>query len=197
MASLPDFVESTSFRNPDDAASTLFQYSAGTTLPYFEWLQSQPKALDVFSTTMVTSTKVQGGAITGALSALLQDEPPLGAEDVLMVDVGGGRGEILGALRKARPELKGRLIVQDLPGEIEGHQPAEGVESMVHDFFTPQPIQGQPIIFQPFPHFCPSVREETNSPSLRQVHIHISSGIYFTTMQAKHVGVSWPLLSRP
>ena len=35
------------------------------------------------------------------------------AAEILIVDVGGGRGQILDELRKAMPRLKGRMVVQD------------------------------------------------------------------------------------
>ncbi|KAF7894234.1 hypothetical protein EAF00_007748 [Botryotinia globosa] len=47
--------------------------------------------------------------------------------------------------RKRFPDIKGRVIFQDLPGEIE-HAVSQGlpdrVEAMVHDFYTPQIIKG-------------------------------------------------------
>lgn len=66
-----------------------------------------------------------------------------GSQDVLMVDVGGGVGGQVGALRKQYPELPGRFILQDLPDTIKNNaSPPEGVECMPYDFFTPQPIKG-------------------------------------------------------
>ncbi|QSZ29277.1 hypothetical protein DSL72_003789 [Monilinia vaccinii-corymbosi] len=43
------------------------------------------------------------------------------------------------------PNIKGRVIFQDLPGEIEhaiSQGLPEGVEAMAHDFYTPQVIKG-------------------------------------------------------
>ena len=61
----------------------------------------------------------------------------------LLVDVGGGLGHDAEAFRNNFPHLPGRIIVQDLPGSIEQAAPTgRGIETMAHDFFTPQPIQG-------------------------------------------------------
>lgn len=66
-----------------------------------------------------------------------------GSQDVLMVDVGGGVGGQVGALRKQYPGLPGRFILQDLPDTIKNNaSPPEGVECMPYDFFTPQPVKG-------------------------------------------------------
>jgi hypothetical protein len=41
-------------------------------------------------------------------------------------------------------EIKGRVILQDLPKVIEDiSEPLPGVEKMGYDFFTPQPIKGK------------------------------------------------------
>lgn len=68
--------------------------------------------------------------------------------DALLVDVGGNVGHDLLEFRRAydQQHVKGRLILQDLPAVIES-APAEelrqaGIETMVHDFFTEQPIKG-------------------------------------------------------
>lgn len=72
--------------------------------------------------------------------------------DVLLVDVGGGLGHDLRALREKHPGLPGRLVLQDRAEVI--HQPsttteaaagdgtAAAFEAMAHDFFTPQPVRG-------------------------------------------------------
>lgn len=46
-------------------------------------------------------------------------------------------------VRRKNPDLKGRLIVQDLPSTFEAFPtPPEGVEFMGYDIFTPQPVTG-------------------------------------------------------
>jgi len=63
-------------------------------------------------------------------------------DGVLIVDIGGGKGHDLAGFKARYPELKGRLICQELPYLIPKIQ-VEGVEPMVHDFNTPQPIKGK------------------------------------------------------
>ncbi|KAI7782807.1 hypothetical protein LA080_012848 [Diaporthe eres] len=62
--------------------------------------------------------------------------------DVAIVDVAGGQGHIMGDVRKQNPELKGRIVVQDLQSVLDAAPdgPPEGVEFMAHDIFKPQPI---------------------------------------------------------
>lgn len=65
-----------------------------------------------------------------------------GPEDVALVDVGGSRGHVLEDVRTHVPGLKGRLVLQDLPGTVEGLV-GEGFEVVGYDFLGGvQPIKG-------------------------------------------------------
>lgn len=63
-------------------------------------------------------------------------------EAIMFIDVGGGMGHEGLALKKRHPNLPGRFINQDLP-QIVSEQKLDGVESMAHNFFTPQPLKGR------------------------------------------------------
>jgi hypothetical protein len=62
------------------------------------------------------------------------------------VDIGGGKGHATKQIRSLTKEIKGKLILQDLPNVIADiSEPIPGVEAMAYDFFTPQPIEGAPL----------------------------------------------------
>lgn len=71
-----------------------------------------------------------------------------GSDEVFMVDVGGGSGIDFTKILAHHPKeiLPGSLILQDLPLQIDsipaGFLPST-VQTMGHDFFTPQPIKGK------------------------------------------------------
>lgn len=151
MAKLPEYLASINFRCPEDPDNALFQYALSTKLNMFQWLETQPEQLAAFSAYNAASTKRRGPVLRAAISALLSAKGPAtpceGAqfeEDrVLLVDVGAGRGQVLGDIRKERPDLVGRIIAQDLPEVIAGREIADGVENMAFDFFQLQPVQGE------------------------------------------------------
>lgn len=65
----------------------------------------------------------------------------------LFVDIGGAMGQQCIFFKKAYPDLKGRVIIQDqaqVVSQIEATPlPGfEGIEAMAHDFFQSQPIKG-------------------------------------------------------
>jgi hypothetical protein len=65
-------------------------------------------------------------------------------DEVLVVDIGGGAGHDLLGFKKRHPEVKGRLVLEELPYVIDQVDKGklDGVELVEHDFYTPQPIKG-------------------------------------------------------
>lgn len=140
---LANFLESINFQNPLEPNNGLLQYAAQTKLSTMEWFKANPKELELISNTMVAQNMHWQSSNRTALCSLF----PQNAEaEVLIVDVGGGRGSVLADLRAHRPDLKGRLVFQDLPEVFAGVEPMQGVEAMAYDFFTPQPIKGSWVL---------------------------------------------------
>lgn len=72
----------------------------------------------------------------------------------ILVDIGGGIGGSLTAVLGAHPEITPeRLVLQDLPDVIAVAEDAKkrgelamGVKTMVHDFYTKQPVRGTRVL---------------------------------------------------
>jgi hypothetical protein len=98
-----------------------------------------------------------------AMAAAEEQMPPLGVYDlswaveeagksedrVLVVDVGGGRGQALKGILKITPGLlKHRCVLEDLPEVIEAARRDDAaladVQMMAMDFFKEQPVKGKP-----------------------------------------------------
>lgn len=74
-------------------------------------------------------------------------------DEVLVVDIGGGAGHDLLGFRARHPELKGRLVLEELPYMIKQvADRSDGIELVEHDFYTPQPIKGASLlnVYGPF-----------------------------------------------
>ena len=151
MVKLPEYLASINYHNPTDPSNSLFHFTNQTKLNMFEWLKTQPEQLANFSAYQAAATKIQEKSLKSSISSLFpvqegvnilsEHEDP--ALEILLVDVGGGRGEILEEVRVQRPDLKGRMVVEDLPEVVEGRKPANGIEIMPFNFFDPQPIKGR------------------------------------------------------
>ncbi|KAH8731888.1 S-adenosyl-L-methionine-dependent methyltransferase [Phaeosphaeriaceae sp. PMI808] len=72
----------------------------------------------------------------------LIDGGPASNEDVLLIDIGGGDAGDLGILRKALgPEVKGRLILQELKHIVDKAN-QDGYEAQIGDWNQVQPVKG-------------------------------------------------------
>ncbi|KAF2865104.1 O-methyltransferase-domain-containing protein [Massariosphaeria phaeospora] len=148
---MPSFFTQTQYRQPEDPRNGLFQHAFGTEKEAFEHWATQPHVLDNFNTCM---TGIRGSRPSWIewwpVHARILDVQ-LGTEDVLLVDVGGGRGDDVQAFGRKFADAKGRLVLEDRAVVIADIQQLdERVERVAHDFFTPQPITGARVYFLHF-----------------------------------------------
>ncbi|KAL4934244.1 S-adenosyl-L-methionine-dependent methyltransferase [Aspergillus undulatus] len=148
---IPEYLEQNNYRSPSDGYNAPFQLAHNTTDHCFEWMQKNPELQDAFNAVMTGAQQHRGAdwfdlyPVTQKLN-LSPEETELGRDRFLLVDVGGGVGHDLIALRKAFPSstLPGKLVLQDLPhvvSSIKTPLPDDAV-AIPHDIFEPQPIIG-------------------------------------------------------
>lgn len=70
-------------------------------------------------------------------------ETPTDEATPLVVDVGGGAGHTSRKIKELCAGVKGRVVLQDRAEVVADAPQIEGVESMAHDFFAPQPVKGE------------------------------------------------------
>ncbi|KAL8870038.1 MAG: hypothetical protein Q9174_003822 [Haloplaca sp. 1 TL-2023] len=129
---------------PQNELHNPFTYTYG--IPMFDYLDKDAEQKEAFDLWMSSRRAVKDKSwfdlypiVPPLLQGVRQD-----ADNIFLVDVGGGRGHDISALRERFPDLPGRLVLQDLPGTFKDLPKIEGVEFMAHDMFTAQPIKGQP-----------------------------------------------------
>ena len=144
---MPQFLESIDYRNPTDYNNGAFQYGHRTKLGFFDYMKDDPERIKVFNSGMQSLATI-GDARKSAgpfpFDKKLKGED-LSATDVLIVDVGGGRGQALKAIIETFPTLKGRMILQDMPDVIEDAKADDlpsFIEPMAASFFERQPVKG-------------------------------------------------------
>ena len=148
MLKIPEYIASISYRNPGDDPSdkTYFQYANNTDLSFFESMQKSPQAMAQFQKTMAASLAIErqwhkdGFASIYPFASLSQATAK--ADDIVLVEVGGGHGHVVRELRKTLPGFTGPMVVQDLPNVVGGAPPQDGVEMMAYNFFT----EAQPVV---------------------------------------------------
>lgn len=139
---LPEFLAESEYKNPTDPSHCAFQKGHRTEQAPFEWAMSVPSRFNNFNLWMAANREGQNIFLDvypfeKELSHGLKPDTPL------FVDVGGGLGHQCLALKQRSPQVSGRIINQDLPPVIAQAIPCDGVEHMVHDFMTPQPVKGK------------------------------------------------------
>ncbi|OAP63286.1 hypothetical protein AYL99_02513 [Fonsecaea erecta] len=142
IGKMPAYLAKLGYKNPEEPDNTLSHYATGT--DFFAYLRNDPARLARFNSAMKGAATLVASPVPSSLL-----EP--GAADgngVVMVDVGGGHGQVTQKVMEENPHLKGRFVVQDLGAIIEEARARNPeYEVMEYDFFTPQPIRGARIYF--------------------------------------------------
>ena len=146
LAQLPAWFKSNGYRSPTSVTSGPLQNIFNTDLNSFEYWATLPSnVLQDFNTCMTGNRGSRPSWIEwfpvehNVLRGAKEDD-----DAVLIVDVAGGRGHDLEAFRRNFPGAKGRMILQDLPGVIDGVRELDlRIERMAYDMFLPQPIEGE------------------------------------------------------
>ncbi|KAJ8117401.1 hypothetical protein OPT61_g1400 [Boeremia exigua] len=146
---LPRFLRGNNFSSAGTYTDGPFQLGAATNLGFWEYLGAEPERMALFSAGMRAGTTIGCGRASGAFpfGVALAD---CGEKDVAVVDIGGGRGQALEAIKKDWKGVRGRLVLQDLPHVVkDGAQkglPA-WMETSCASFFEPQSVIGARIYY--------------------------------------------------
>ncbi|KAH8689511.1 O-methyl transferase B [Talaromyces proteolyticus] len=142
---LPEFLAEIKYQNFTNPLHTPLQKAWKTNLPAFLWIPSRPENHAHFNRFMEAQHRdMRQWLDVYPIEEKIQNLEP---EQVLFVDVGGGIGHQSVALRKRLPDIKNRIIVQDMEVVIAHAIVHEGVEPTVYDFYQPQPIKGARIYY--------------------------------------------------
>ncbi|KAL4791471.1 S-adenosyl-L-methionine-dependent methyltransferase [Aspergillus venezuelensis] len=149
ITSLPSHLKKTNYRNPTDGTNTGFQEGYRTSSHLFEFLRQNPLYAEQFNHHMTAYHQGRPSWMDEGFFPVnsLVEGQNIGAEDVLLIDVGGGVGHDLAEFRRKHPSLPGRLLLQDLPDVVEqaktqNQAVGKTIEPVPHNFFEEQPVKG-------------------------------------------------------
>jgi hypothetical protein len=144
----PEFFKKNKYQSPSlGSLDGPFQDAHKTNLPFFEWLVATPPNLQRFDSFMSAYRAGKANWYDPGfypVSERMITGFDASASDVLLVDVGGGRGHDVAAFATQYESRPGRVILQDREPVIAGVMASSEerfFESQAHDFFTPQPIK--------------------------------------------------------
>ncbi|KAK8024959.1 S-adenosyl-L-methionine-dependent methyltransferase [Apiospora arundinis] len=110
-------------KEPRKASLTAFKLGQHTDEDFYTWMETHPTNQATFHRFM--------------------EAHDAGPTEVMIVDVGGGNGSQCAGLKKAWPDMPGKMILQDKPQVLERALDIEGMEKMGHDFMMEQPVKNK------------------------------------------------------
>lgn len=146
VLSNPTFFRENNYREPrnhDGLNTPLASYFDKPNYSFFDYLREHPTVQNTFMSAM--KAQVRSSRLTSSVYPYSKKLSTATMDDtaVAIVDVGGSRAELLQELRKDHPGIQGRMIVQDRQETLSAlGAPPQGIELMVHDMFTEQPVKG-------------------------------------------------------
>ncbi|KAI4095372.1 MAG: hypothetical protein LQ344_001670 [Seirophora lacunosa] len=141
-AALPAFLEKTKYQNPSDGANCPFQPGHNTPETIFEWFPKHPVNHEAFMLWMTGQREGRDRWLDffpfpeRIADGFHNDDP----QAVMLVDIGGGVGHEVQAIKHYYPSLPGRFILQDTPETLKRALSVVSMETMEYDFFTEQPV---------------------------------------------------------
>ncbi|KAE8381270.1 S-adenosyl-L-methionine-dependent methyltransferase [Aspergillus bertholletiae] len=137
-----EYFEEKGYKNPSDAYDAPFQFAYETNEHHFDWLSKRPAIQSIFNSVM-TESKRHCGIEWFEIYPVL-DKLQVAPERVAFIDIGGGVGHDITALKARFPKLPGKYILEDLPHVIDAiKEPLpEGISAVKYNMFEEQPIQG-------------------------------------------------------
>ena len=139
---LPKFLAEHGYRNITDDTKTVFHDAWKTELPNFVWLSQHPQNFDYLNRHMAARRKDMPTWLS-VYPVEEQVKEGWNPRAPIYIDIGGGIGHQCAEFKAKYPNLTGRVILQDLSHSIDSALSTSGVENLVHDFFKPQPFQGE------------------------------------------------------
>lgn len=143
----PAYFRGTGYRAPTlGGTDGPFQEAHKTTLPFFEWLVATPPHLQHFDSFMTAyrAGKPDWHAFYPVAEQLITGFDA-SINEVLLVDVGGGKGHDVATFAAQYNPCPGKVVLQDREPVIAGVIATganRAFEVQTHDFFTPQPVKG-------------------------------------------------------
>ncbi|KAJ5751835.1 hypothetical protein N7520_008752 [Penicillium odoratum] len=139
---LPEYLQENGYQNVT-GGHCAWHKAANTDLDFFPWAKQNPEILSYFQQLMSVMVLPRDGSwidvipVGDRVQSLGGDK-----ERKVFVDIAGSVGHQCVRLLARYPDLGGRVVLQDLEETFKRAPKIEGVDFMVHDFFTEQPVKG-------------------------------------------------------
>ncbi|OJJ47322.1 hypothetical protein ASPZODRAFT_65601 [Penicilliopsis zonata CBS 506.65] len=145
LTQLPEYLREHGYADPKEYSRSPMQWVVGES--QFEWLAQRKDHQTLFNSYMSSRREGKPNWFDIYPVERLTECANPHPEAVFLIDIGGNHGHDLQKLTHCRPDLPGRLILQDLPKVIALAPQLDGVEGMGYSFLDPQPVKGARAYF--------------------------------------------------
>ncbi|MCJ1477775.1 hypothetical protein MMC13_006448 [Lambiella insularis] len=142
ISHFPQYFEKYGFKSPADPKNTPAAFARGEQdIDIFTLMARYPPSLDVFNETMSIGSMLAAKEICRSFKF---DSLRAGKDGVALVDVGGGKGQLLREIFQVFPNIQGRVVLEDLKFVLDAGtaELGNGVECLPYNFLE----DAQPII---------------------------------------------------
>lgn len=143
-----EFLASRGWKSDGEERDNAYTYAHQTGgKSFWEHLKQYPKRVEALNLGMGAQTATTMWSVDIVDFRALLASKKTNKDDVLVVDVGGGKGHCLQRINKSISDIEGRLVLQDRPEVISDTYDLDSsrIEKYEYNFFEPQPIQGKRI----------------------------------------------------
>lgn len=139
---LPEFLEKSKYRNTHEPNDCAFQCGHRSKDNCWEWSDHHRAAVDDFNQAVSPYMQQASWLNFYPFMKRVTAGHNMVEDEVMLVNISGGRGRECEAIRAKYPVLPGRMVLQDSADNIANALSVKGMDVMVHDIFFPQPIKG-------------------------------------------------------
>ena len=147
----PEFFKQNEYRLPKTQTDGPYNFAENTTDDPFTHMSKKPGVMENFNVFMQGLFGLPmrlNWSDWYPVKEKLLDGFDSSKGEYCFVDVGGGKGHECERILHKHPDMKGKLVTQDLQFVINDIQHLDPrIEKMCHDFRKPQPIQGARVYF--------------------------------------------------
>lgn len=141
---LPEFGLQTAWQEEATYDNGPFQLGTRTSLGFWEYLKEKPERMQLFNSGMQSQVTIGSGKRSGVFPfGEVLAKHPCQRNEVAIVDVGGGRGQALEAIKLDYPSIAGRMVLLDVADVVEDGRLPDTFETVAGSFFEPLETTGK------------------------------------------------------
>ena len=148
QAHLNEHLQKSGYKEPSNPSNGAYQSLYGITGSFYEHMADDKRRVENFALAMAVAKAATFNVSKYPFPQRIRESS---ADEYTLVDVAGGKGQLLQEITSAYPEWKGKKMLQDRPEvikDLQGKEATLGYSVMVHDYCQPENVRAGAFIFR-------------------------------------------------